>query len=71
MEIIDVELDELTLRRRSLLVSHRRTSLDRGLEPGERVVLRDPCRGTYSGHVADLGFELADTLYRIALGVRG
>jgi hypothetical protein len=70
METIDVELNDFTLRRRSLLVSHVATALPRGLEHDEQVLLRDPVHGFYSGKVADLDFDLADTLYRIKLGVR-
>jgi hypothetical protein len=70
MEIIDVELSDFTLRSRSMLVSHVSSALTRGLEPGEQVVLRDRVRGHFSAHVADIGFEPADTLYRVRIGVR-
>jgi hypothetical protein len=70
METIDVELNDFTLRCRSLLVSHAEASLSRGLEPGEQVVLHDRVRGYYTAHVSDLGFQPADTLYRLTLGVR-
>jgi hypothetical protein len=70
MEAIEIELSEFTLRCRSLLLSHRATSSPRGLEPGEQVVLRDPVRGHYAAHVADLTFEPSDTVYRLALGAR-
>jgi hypothetical protein len=70
METIEVELSDFTLRARSMLVSHVATSLARGLEPGEHVLLHDRARGHFSASVADVGFEPADTLYRIRIGVR-
>lgn len=70
MEAIDLDLSDFSLRCRSVSVSHVAASLPRGLEPGEQVVLHDRVRGYYSGSVADLAFEPADTSYRIAIGVR-
>lgn len=70
MQVIDVELSDFTLRARSLLVSHVATTLARGLEPGEQVVLRDRGRGHFTAYVADIGFEPGDTVYRLRLGVR-
>ena len=70
MEAIDVELSDFSLRCRSLAVSHVATSLTRGLEPGEQVVLHDRVRGYFTAHVSDLDFEPADTVYRLSLGVR-
>jgi len=69
MQSIEVELGEFGLRRRSLLVSHVAADLPRGLEPGERVLVHDPARGYFSGHVADLDFTPTDTVYRIGVGV--
>lgn len=70
MEAIDVELNDFALRCRSLTLSHVASSLPRGLEPGEQVILHDRARGYFSAHVSDLEFELADTVYRLTLGVR-
>jgi hypothetical protein len=70
METIDVELGDLTLRSRSMRLSHVASDLRRGLEPGEQVVLRDPVRGHFTARVADIGFEPADTVYRVEIGVR-
>lgn len=70
MEVIDVTLGDFTLRCRSLLLSHVAAGLARGLEPGEEVVLHDPARGHYAARVADIGFEPADTVYRLHLGAR-
>ena len=68
MEAIDVELGDFTLRRRSLLVSHARATLARGLEPGEQVVLHDRVRGCWTARVAELDFRPADTVYRLDIG---
>jgi len=70
MEAIDVELSDFTLRCRSLLLSHVATSLSRGLEPGEQVVLHDRVLGYYSARVADIGFDIGETLYRLQIGAR-
>jgi hypothetical protein len=71
VETLEVELSDFTLRCRSLLAAHSSVpTLTRGLEPGEQVVLHDRVRGYWSAHVADLGFEPADTVYRLRLGVR-
>lgn len=68
MEIIDTELGEFTLRRRSLLVSHVAAGLTRGLEPDEQVVVRGPAGEHYRARVADIAFDLTDTVYRLRLG---
>ncbi|MDP3890104.1 hypothetical protein [Nocardioides sp.] len=70
MQLIDVELSELTLRRRSVPVSHYSAGLAAALEPGDPVVLRDSTGEYYSATVADLSFDLADTHYRLEIGVR-
>jgi hypothetical protein len=70
METVDVELSDFTLRARSMLVSHVASGLTRGLEPGEQVIVRDATRGRFSAYVADIGFEPADTVYRLRIGVR-
>jgi hypothetical protein len=70
MEAIDIDLSDFTRRCRSVSVSHVAASLPRGLEPGEQVVLHDRVHGYYTGVVADLDFEPADTVYRVEIGVR-
>lgn len=61
---------ELAVMRGPLIVSHVESRLRRALEPGEDVVLLDLDGEYHSGFVADLRFELEDTLYVIDRGVR-
>lgn len=71
MELIAIEMAELTRRSRSILLNHSDLALDRGLEPGERVVLWDAVSGDYhSGTVLDIDFTLDDTTYRFDIGIR-
>lgn len=71
MEQIELQLSEFTLRSRSVAVSHVAASLQRGLELGEPLVVRDTSRGRFfAAVVADVDFELSDTVYRIELGSR-
>lgn len=71
MEQILVTLSPFTRRSRSLAVSHRSQELERGLEPGEHVVVHDAATDEYvSAVVADVDFELDDTSYRLELGGR-
>lgn len=71
MELIAVELSTFTRRTRSVVAQHSSTGLRRGLEPGERVILRDAADGEYySARVVDLDFDLEDTHYRFEVGVR-
>jgi len=71
VEQIELQLSEFTLRSRSVAVSHLAAGLPRGLEPGEPLVLSDPHRGQFfAAVVADVDFELSDTVYRIELGSR-
>jgi hypothetical protein len=69
VELIGIELTEFTRRSRSVVLAHRATGLDRGLEYGERVLLHtgDEYR---SAVVADIDFDLEDTHYRLVLGGR-
>jgi hypothetical protein len=67
METLELTLSEFTRRSGSVLVRHGSTSLTRGLEQGEVVLVRD--RDDYrSALVADIAFELTDTAYRLELG---
>ena len=67
METLELRLTEFSRRSGSVLVSHSSLGLCRGLEPGERVLLDDA--GTWhTAVVADIDFDLTDTLYRLAIG---
>jgi len=67
MELIDIELSEFTRRSRSVVLTHSDADLARGLEYGERVLLRTG--GEYrAAVVADIDFDLEDTHYRLVLG---
>ncbi len=69
MELIVTELSEFTRRSRSLVVAHGDTELGRGLEYGERVLVRSD--GEYrTAVVVDIDFDLQDTHYRLVLGGR-
>jgi hypothetical protein len=69
MELIETELSDFTRRSRSLVVVQGETGLTRGLEYGERVLVRS--NGEYrTAVVADIDFELSDTRYRLVLGGR-
>ncbi|CAM3322811.1 hypothetical protein NODU109028_11510 [Nocardioides dubius] len=71
MELIGIEMSELTRRSRSLLLNHSDLALERGLDIGERVVLWDSVSCDYfSGLVADVDFSLEDTHYRFEIGIR-
>jgi hypothetical protein len=71
MERVVVELSPFTRRSRSVAVSHLAAGLPRGLEPGEFVVVHDPADDAdFTATVADVGFELEDTIYRLELGTR-
>lgn len=67
METLQLALSEFTKRSRSVLVAHGATTLDRGLEPGETVLIRDG-ESLRAATVADVTFELTDTHYRLELG---
>lgn len=69
MELVEATVSELTRRSRMLRVAHSSTALSRGLELGETVLVRD-ASGYYSAVVADVEFELEDTVYLLALGGR-
>jgi hypothetical protein len=66
-----VELSPFTRRSRSLAVDHGGLGLDRGLEPGEHLVIHDPVADEhFTAVVCDITFELADTTYRLEIGTR-
>jgi hypothetical protein len=67
METLQLALSEFTKRSRSVSVAHGSTTLERGLEPGEAVLIQDG--GTFRiAEVADITFDLTDTHYRLELG---
>jgi hypothetical protein len=71
MERVVVELSPFTRRIRSLTVSHVAAGLPRGLESGEFVLVHDPADGAdFTAAVADIDFEIDDTVYRLELGTR-
>ncbi|MBZ5735162.1 hypothetical protein K8Z61_11715 [Nocardioides sp. TRM66260-LWL] len=72
MELVELPYTgaELTAMRGPLIVSHVESRLRRALEPGEDLVLLDVDGEYHSGWVADLRFELEDTLYVVERGVR-
>jgi len=53
-----------------ITVRHSETTLARGLEPAEEVVLQDADGGYRSGTVEEIGFTLEDTEYVVRLGAR-
>lgn len=69
MELIETELSEFTRRSHSLAVAHADTGLTRGLELGERILVRSS--GDYrTAVVADIDFTADETHYRLVLGGR-
>ena len=70
MERIEVRTRAEELRGRShVTVRHSETTLSRGLERAERVVLQDADGGYRAGVVEDVGFTLDDTEYVLRLEV--
>jgi hypothetical protein len=69
MELIVTELSEFTRRSRSLVVAHGDTELNRGLEYGERILIRSGAEYR-TAVVVDIDFDLHDTHYRLVLGGR-
>ncbi|MFL6156719.1 MAG: hypothetical protein ACJ72D_11535 [Marmoricola sp.] len=69
MELIEIELSDFTRRSRSLALTHSSTTLTRGLEYGERVLVLAGSEYR-TAVVADVEFALTDTHYRLVLGGR-
>ena len=67
MELIETQLTDFTRRSRSLSIRHADTRLSRGLEYGERVLVRSD-REYRTAVVADVEFSIDDTHYRLVLG---
>ncbi|WP_232678140.1 hypothetical protein [Nocardioides sp. R-C-SC26] len=53
-----------------VVVRHSDTTLARGLEPGEEIVVLDADGELRSAHVVDLDFSLTDTHYVLEVGLR-
>ena len=68
--MITVRVPDDCIRSQELFVAHSDTSLDRGLEPGERVVIQDARDGgAYAATVVGAEYLVEDTVYQ--LNVRG
>jgi hypothetical protein len=68
MQQVRATLAPFTLRSRSLLVGHVGSGLTQGLEPGQHVLVHDEAAGLHhTAVVADIDFELEDTVYRLEL----
>ena len=70
MELIEVA--ELARGRDAgtVVVAHSETTLRRGLEFGEEVVVREAGADFHAAVVVEIAFELDDTLYTLILGTR-
>ena len=66
-ELLELSVSPFSRRSRSVVVRHTDTALTRGLEPRERVEVRDGST-RWTATVQDIHFELTDTLYRLELG---
>jgi len=67
-----VEVAELARGRDAgtVLVAHSQTTLRRGLEFGEEVVVREAGADFHAAVVVEIDFEPDDTLYTLILGTR-
>ncbi|MFC5176867.1 hypothetical protein [Nocardioides taihuensis] len=65
MELIDVPVTRLEGHEGTVEVSHRAAGCRRGLEFGEVVMLRGGDGQTCLARVADIAFELDDTVYHL------
>jgi len=70
VELIEVETPPTLARGTSFVLRHRDTDLERGLEPGELVVIGTPDGLLHAGRVEGIEFELDDTVYTLAVGGR-
>lgn len=69
MERVDLQLNAFTRRSGSVLVAHAATGVGRGLEPGERLLIRDG-EQHWVATVHDISFDLTETYYRVQLGAQ-
>jgi hypothetical protein len=67
VERLDLDHNAFSRRAGSMEVAHSTTVLERGLEPGERVLVRDGEEHLIAT-VCDISFDLTDTHYRLELG---
>jgi len=68
VQIISLRVPRECVRSHELFVAHSDLSLQRGLEPGERLVIRDArAGGAYVATVAEVEFLMEDTVYRLNL----
>lgn len=72
MELVEVALPTRLVvgATRVFPLHHSRTSLARGLEPGEELVILDADGEYHSAAVLDVAFTLEDTVYVLQTGVR-
>lgn len=68
MEMISVRIPRESARSHELFVAHSDLELQRGLEPGERLVVQDArAGGAFAATVTDVEFLIDDTVYRLNL----
>lgn len=70
MELIDVTALVGGPDERTIVVAHSSTTLDRGLDRGEAVVVRVEDGEFHVARVRDIDFEPEDTVYTLELGGR-
>ena len=70
MELVDVNESVGMAVDRTLVVAHSATTLTRGLDLGEAVVLRTADGEQHAARVSDIVFELEDTVYTFDVGAR-
>lgn len=70
MEFIELNSPARVSGEHVLVISHSSTSLTRGLNHGEAVVIKTEDGELYAAEVIDIGFWPEDTVYTFALGAR-
>lgn len=71
MELIGVAVRAEHLAQQAFLdVAHRETSLERGLDRDESVIVLDADGGFHAAAVDEVDFTLDDTVYRLRIGAR-
>ncbi|MEI5674137.1 MULTISPECIES: hypothetical protein [Nocardioides] len=72
MELVEVALPTRLVvgPTRTFPLHHSHTSLTRGLEPGEELVIVDADGEYHAAAVTDIAFTLDDTVYVLQTGVR-
>lgn len=72
MELVEVALPTRLVvgPARTFPLHHSHTSLTRGLEPGEELVIVDADGEYHAAAVTDIAFTLDDTVYVLQTGVR-